>query len=99
MALARNKIVHNGAVAWEASSRPNSIVVEGAEEEWCPSKFDREFVDRFPEYVDDADRITITSALFNANVKLALAFVTWVGDQLDSFLRLLAEPSAGCAPS
>jgi hypothetical protein len=97
MVLARNKIVHNGAMAWEASSNPDAILVGGAAE-WSPSKRDRDFVARFPEYVDD-NRITVTQELFNTNVERAKVFVTWVGEHLDSFVQLLTKPSAGCSPS
>lgn len=99
MVIARNKIVHNGAMAWELSSRPDTILVEGAEETWCPSNFDQEFVERFPEYVDSADRITVTATLFNGNVEQSLGFVTAVGEQIDSFVRLLSSPPTGCLPS
>ena len=98
MVLARNKIVHNGAMAWEASSSPGAIVVEGTEE-WSPSKRDQEFVTRFPEYVDSANRITVSEVLFKTNVELASAFVTWAGERLDLFVQLLTNPSAGCSPS
>ena len=99
MVVARNKIVHNGAMAWELSSRPDTILVEGAEETWCPSKFDQEFVERFPEYVDGTDRITVTATLFSENVEQALRFVTAVGEQIDSFVRLLSLPPTGRLPS
>ena len=99
MVLARNKIVHNGAMVWEASSRPSYVVVEGTDEQWSPTTFDRDFVDRFSEYGDSSARITVTGTLFDTNVELALAFVTWVGEQLDSFVRLLAKPPAGCLPA
>jgi hypothetical protein len=100
MVLARNKIVHNGAMVWEASSGPDAIVVDGAEE-WFPSECDRDFVTRFAEYVDvdSANRINVTEALFETNVERARAFVTWVGEHFDSFVQLLTKPSAGCSPS
>jgi len=98
MVLARNKIVHNAALAWEASSSPDDIEVEGTEE-GAPSKCDRDFVIRFPEYVDSANRITVTEALFKTNVERARDFVRWVGEQLDSFVQLLTKPSAGSSPS
>ncbi len=98
MVLARNKIVHNGAMVWEASSRPDPIVSEGTHEEWSPSKFDQDFVNRFPEYSESAGRITVTEELFKTNTQRALEFVTWVGEQVDSFLRLLTRPPAGCSP-
>ncbi len=98
MVLARNKIVHNGAMAWEASSNPDEILDEGAEE-WSPSKCDRDFVARFPEYVDNFDRITVPEELFRQNVERAKVFVTWVGEHLDSFVQLLTEPSVGRLPS
>lgn len=98
MVLARNKIVHNGAMAWEATGSPDAIVVEGTEE-WSPSERDRDFVTRFPEYADGTYRITVTEELFRTNVERAKVFVTWVGEQLDSFVQLLTKPSAGSAPS
>jgi hypothetical protein len=98
MVLARNKIVHNGAMAWEASRNPDEILVEGAEE-WSPSRCDRDFVARFPEYVDTFDRITVPEELFRQNVERAKVFVTWVGEHLDPFVQLLAKPSAGRLPS
>lgn len=98
MVLARNKIVHNGAMAWEACSDPDAIAVEGAEE-WSPSKCDRDFVERFPEYVDSDKRITVTEQLFKTNTEWASAFVTWVSGQFDSFVQLLTKPTAGCRPS
>ena len=69
------------------------------EEEWSPSKRDQEFVNRFPEYVDSANRITVSEVLFKTNVELASAFVTWAGERLDLFVQLLTNPSAGCSPS
>lgn len=98
MVVARNKVVHNGSMAWEASSRPDAILVEGTNV-WSPSKVDRDFVARFPEYVDSDKRITVTEALFKVNVERTSAFVTWVGERFDSFVRLLTRPSAGCSPS
>jgi hypothetical protein len=99
MVLARNKIVHNGAAVWEASSRPDAIVVEGTQYEWSPSESDQSFVSRFPGYVDSTNRITVMEDLFKTNVERALVFVEWVGEQLDLFVQLLAKPSAGCSPS
>jgi hypothetical protein len=98
MVLARNKIVHNGAMAWEASSNPDAIVVEGTDES-SPSKCDRDFKTRFPAYIDGASRITVSEDLFKTNVERTMAFVTWVGERLDSFVQLLTKPSAGCSPS
>jgi hypothetical protein len=98
MVLARNKIVHNGAMAWEASSHPDAIVVEGTCEEWSPSKFDQDFVNRFPEYADGADRITVTEELFKSNAGRVLEFVTWVGEQVDAFVQLPTTASARCSP-
>jgi hypothetical protein len=98
MVLARNKIVHNGAMAWEACSNPDAIVVEGTED-WSPSKCDRDFVARFPEYVDSDKRITVAEQLFKTNTERASTFVTWVCGQFDSFVQLLTRPSAGCSPS
>ena len=97
MVLARNKIVHNGAMAWEASSSPDARV-EGTDE-WSPWKCDRDFATRFPEYIDGANRITVPEKLFKTNVERTMAFVTWVGERLDSFVQLLTKPSAGCSPS
>ena len=97
MVLARNKIVHNGAMAWEASSSPDARV-EGTDE-WSPSKCDRDFATRFPEYIDSANRITVSEELFKTNVERTMAFVTWVGERLDSFVQLLTKPSEGCSPS
>jgi hypothetical protein len=99
MVRARNKIVHNGAAVWEASSRPDAMVVEGTENEWSPSECDQSFVSRFPEYVDSTNRITVTERLFRTNVERALLFVQWVGEQVDLFVRLLDKPSAGCSPT
>lgn len=98
MVLARNKIVHNGAMAWEASSNPDAIVVEGTDE-WSPWKCDRDFATRFPEYIDGANRITVPEELFKTNVERTMAFVTWVGEHLDSFVQLLTKPSVGHSPS
>lgn len=99
MACARNKIVHNRAMVWEESSLPVNIVLEGANNEWSPSKRDQDFVTQYPEYVDSCEQITVTEALFNTNADRAMAFVKWVGEQVDSFVRLLSEPSAeGSAP-
>jgi hypothetical protein len=98
MVLARNKIVHNGAMAWEASSSPDAIVIEGTDE-WSPSKCDRDFATRFPEYIDGANRITVSEELFKTNVERTMAFVTWVGERLDSFVQLLTKPSVGHSPS
>jgi len=98
MVVARNKIVHNGARAFEASSPSDAIAIEGTEAEWSPSNFDREFVARFPDYVDGTDRIAVSETLFKANVDQALAFVSWVGEQIDSFVKLLVEPAAAHLP-
>jgi hypothetical protein len=94
MVLTRNKIVHNGSMAWEALSTPD----EGAES-WSPWKCGRDFVASFPEYVDSSNRITVTEELFCQNVERAKVFVTWVGEHLDPFVQLLAKPSAGRLPS
>lgn len=91
MACARNKIVHNRAMLWEESSLPVEIVVEGEHNEWSSCKPDQNFVADYPEYVGSCDQITVTDALFNTNVERALTFVTWVGEQVDSFVRLLSE--------
>ena len=84
-------------MAREASSRPDDIAFAGTE---CSKpKFDHDFVERFSEYVDSLARITVTGTLFNTNVELALAFVTWVGEQIDLFVRLLAKSSDRDLPS
>ena len=98
MVIARNKIVHNGAMAWQAASNPDTIVVEGTEE-WSPWKCDREFVAEFREYVDSANRITVSEELFKANAERTMAFITWVGEHIDSFVQLVTKPSAGGSPS
>jgi hypothetical protein len=96
MVLARNKIVHNGAMLWEAITKPNRILIEG-DEPWTPEKPDQDFVQRFPTYVD-GDRVTSTKDVFETNVAKALAFTEWLADQFDKFVSLLTLPT-GSTPS
>jgi hypothetical protein len=96
MVLTRNKIVHNGAMLWEATTNPNSILIE-AEEPWAPGKPDQDFVNRFPIYID-GNRVTNTKALFETNVNEALRFTAWLTEQFDNSVHLLTL-TTGSAPS
>lgn len=96
MVVARNKIVHNAGMLWEASSQPNTITTEG--EPWTPKAFDQDFATRFPEYVD-GERITIKKEPFDANVTRSVAFVEWVCERFDEFVQLLDASPQGGTPS
>ncbi len=107
MVLARNKIVHNGAAVREVS-RPDYIPVA----EDLPGTFgtglgrqmpaeldpDDDFRQACPEYVDTLDRVTVTIDLFDNNVQRSLAFIRWLGEQVDLFV-LLSDARPGSVPS
>lgn len=97
MVIARNKIVHNGAMLWEAKSNPNPILIEGEEEPWIPEVDDQEFVKQFPAHAD-GDRITITEEIFAANAENSLRFIEWLTGEFDKYVEFSARP-AGPVPS
>lgn len=88
MVLARDKIVHNAGMAWEASSQPDVILSEGAPA-WSPKTTDQTFVQRFPEYVDGIHRISVTKEVLKRNAEQSQAFVTWLTARFDAFVQLL----------